>query len=65
MQRPSVLTEHVSPNLTGFFAQPCTGHEIENHEVIQPLEGDQGQVSGPQMPPPGNGNEIENPNWQV
>ena len=39
------------------------GHEIENDEVIQPHRGDQGQVSGPQVPLPGHGDEIENPNW--
>ena len=39
------------------------GHEIENDEVIQPHRGDQGQVSGPQVPLPGHGDEIENQNW--
>ena len=39
------------------------GHEIENDEVNQPLEGDQGPVSGPQVPLPGREDEIENPNW--
>ena len=35
----------------------------ENDEVIQPEEGDQGQVDGPWVPLPGHGDEIENPNW--
>ena len=35
------------------------GHEIENDEVIQPHRGDQGQVSGPQVPLLGHGDEIE------
>ena len=38
------------------------GQEIENYKVIQLLEGDQGQVGGPQVPLLGHGDEIENPN---
>ena len=36
---------------------------MENDEVIQHQEGEQGQVGGPQVPLPGHGDEIENPNW--
>ena len=32
-------------------------------QCIQLQEGDQGQVGGPQVPLPGHGDEIENPNW--
>ena len=39
------------------------GHEIENDKVSQPQEGDQSQVCGPQVPLPGHGDEIQNPNW--
>ena len=39
------------------------GHGMTNDEVSQPQEGDQGQVGGPQVPLPGHGDEIENPNW--
>ena len=39
------------------------GHEIKTDKVSQPQEGDQGQVGGPQVPLPGHGDEIENPNW--
>ena len=39
------------------------GHEIENDEVIQTHRGDQDQVSGPQVPLQGHGDEIENQNW--
>ena len=39
------------------------GHQIKNDEVIQPHEGDQGQVSEPQVPLPGIGHDIEDPNW--
>ena len=35
------------------------GHEIKNDDVIQPQEGDQGQVGGPQVLLPGHGVEIE------
>ena len=35
----------------------------ENDEVTQPLQGDQGQVGGPQVPLLGHGDEIETPNW--
>ena len=35
-------------------------HEIENDEAIKPQRGDQGQVGGPQVPPPGHVDEIEN-----
>ena len=38
------------------------GHEIENDKFSQLQEGDQGHVGGPQVPLPGNGDEIENPN---
>ena len=34
-----------------------------NKEVIQPLQGGQGQVSGSQMPLLVHGDEIETPNW--
>ena len=39
------------------------GQEIQNDKVSQPQEGDQGQVGGPEVPLPGHGDEIENPNW--
>ena len=40
-----------------------SGHEMANDKIIQPQEGDQGKVGGPQVPLPGHGDEIENPNW--
>ena len=39
-----------------------TGHETETYEVIQPQEGDQCQVNGPQVLLSGHADEIENPN---
>ena len=36
---------------------------MANDEVSQRLQGDKGQVGGPQVPLPGHGDEIENPNW--
>ena len=35
---------------------------MANYQVSQHLYGDQGQVSGPQVPLLGHGDEIENPN---
>ena len=35
---------------------------MENDEVSQPQQGDQGQVGGPQVPLSGHGDEIENQN---
>ena len=40
-----------------------SGQEIANDEVGQHLQGDQGQVGGPQMPLLGHGNEIKSPKW--
>ena len=37
-----------------------SGLEIANDMVSQPQEGDQGQVGGPQVPPTGHVDEIEN-----
>ena len=39
------------------------GYEMPNYEVSQHLHGGQGQVSGPQVPPLGHGDEIKSPNW--
>ena len=36
---------------------------MANDEVLQRLQGDQGQVGGSQVPLPGHGDEIENLNW--
>ena len=38
------------------------GHDIANDEVIQPLQGGQGQVGAPQVPLLGHEDEIETPN---
>ena len=38
------------------------GYEMPNYEVSQHLHGDQGQVSGPQVPLLGHGDEAESPN---
>ena len=40
-----------------------SGQEMANDKVSQPEEGDQGQVSGPQVPFLGHGIEIKSPNW--
>ena len=39
------------------------GHEMANDEFGQHLQGDQGQVGGPQVPLLGHGNEVESPDW--
>ena len=39
------------------------GYGTKTDKVGQSQEGDQGQVGGPQVPLPGHGDEIENPNW--
>ena len=36
---------------------------MANDEVGQRLQGGQGQVSGPQVPLLGNGDEIDSSNW--
>ena len=38
------------------------GHDKDNYEVSQPLEGGQGQVSGSKVPLLGHGEEIETQN---
>ena len=39
------------------------GQEIANDKVTQLQEGDQSQVSGPQVPLLGRGDDKETPNW--
>ena len=39
------------------------GHGMANDEAIQPLQGGQGKVGGPQTPLLDLGYEIETPNW--
>ena len=41
------------------------GHNIANDEVIQTLEGVQGQVGVPQVPFLGHVDEMETPNWTI
>ena len=40
-----------------------SGQEMTNDEVGQRLQGGHGQVSGPQIPLLGHGDEVESPNW--
>ena len=40
-----------------------SGQEMAHDEVGQHLQGGQGQVSGPQVPLLGHGDEIKSPNW--
>ena len=42
-----------------------SGQEMANDKVSQPQEGDQGQVSGPQVPLLGHGDKIEIPMLSV
>ena len=39
-----------------------SGQEMAHDEVSQSLQGGQGQVSGPQVPLLGHGNDIKSPN---
>ena len=40
-----------------------SGQEMANDEIGQRLQGGQGQVSGPQVPLLGHGDEIQSLNW--